>query len=90
MKAIFGKLSIACFVLSFIALILGMTTDLYDALSGVPLFPPIGVVFGYLSALKQETPKCYRYAGFILNFVWFFVGGTMLFLYIFSDLGGVH
>ena len=37
------------------------------------VFPVTGLTLGYLSALKQELPRCYRYIGFFLNLTWFVI-----------------
>ena len=79
MKAIFGKLSILCFVVLIIILFCALPVIFKDDPMGAvimlvfltPLFTTVGLVLGYLSALRQETPKCYRYIGFFMNLVWF-------------------
>ena len=79
MKAILGKLSILCFVALIIILLCAIPIIAADDPMGAvfllvfltPLFTTVGLVLGYLSALKQETPKCYRYIGFFLNLAWF-------------------
>ena len=75
MKAIFGKLSILSFLILITAWLIteltGMRLGLYSEFAVLQY--PIGFLFGYLSLLKQETPKCYRYIGFFLNFVLLFL-----------------
>jgi len=76
MKAIYGKLSIVSFVVPVVSLVALFTLIKYGDVFGLVLFialfllPPIGLILGYLSALKQEIPKYYRYIGFFLNFTW--------------------
>ena len=70
MKAIFGKLSILCFaILVFIVCVIYADGSMKLAMLGylTSLITTVGLVLGYLSALKQETPKCYRYIGFYIN-----------------------
>jgi len=69
MKAKFGKLSIGCFIANIVLLYL-----LYAIFRGtimviVPFVVSMftGLILGYLSALRQEEPKYYRYIGFFLN-----------------------
>ena len=79
MKAIFGKLSILCFVTvvayMLITRLWGELLALYidpNVDFGIILFlPPVFVFFGFLfcvlSSNKKETPQYYRYIGFLLN-----------------------
>ena len=68
-KAFYGKLSILCCVISLISI--GAMFSEFFAFMFIVLFfsLPSGFLFGYLSASKQETPRFYRYVGFLLNFV---------------------
>ena len=83
-SAIYGKLSIVCSVIP-ISLLYFMVVAAISAfyhptvlsktiaiiLNVAVLFSiPVGCLLGYLSLLKQETPKCYRYIGFFLNSLW--------------------
>ena len=78
MKAKFGKLSILCFIIPTIhfCVFIHNYKDVHDGsifsfICTVYLCMPIGLLFGYLSVLKQEIPKCYRYVGFFLNLALF-------------------
>jgi len=92
MKSIFGKLSILCFVILVVIFgiwlrnIFGETDPLGLCFAAIVLSTstPIGFLFGYLSAYRQETPKCYRYIGFSLNFgLWLLGAMTLLILGVF-------
>ena len=81
MTAKFGKLSIGCFI-ALILIDVGDTIycGFWRAKLGWYLMPwtslaywffiVSGIVLGYWSALRQETPKRYRYIGFLLHLVW--------------------
>jgi len=88
-SAIFGKLSIVSFF-ALVALVvtaiilaekrngLSDSAEAWAGITGYSLFL-VGFMLGYLSALKQETPKCYRYIGFLLHFIsLLFLPGCML------------
>jgi hypothetical protein len=73
MKAVFGKSSIFCFVVFLVSTGISVvyywdSGDVIWSGLGVLAFT-FGLLFGYLSALKQETPKYYRYIGFLLYYI---------------------
>ena len=90
MKTNFGRLSILCFIvpiIGFVILRVCVFHSMHNATGGVILlmmtlglsmvFVPLGLVFCLISAKRKETPKCYRYIGLPLNFLW-----ILLFVYL--------
>ena len=85
MKAKFGKLSIWCVIASIVLVCIAKLCEKYFAdtfrmLPATLFLLPImvlifaGIIFGFVSALKQEEPKRYRYVGFLLNLLLILIG----------------
>ena len=74
MNAIFGKLSILCFIAVVVGTVIYGLFNSDDGMGIVlmmcylpMLFVPLGFLLCVISVLKKETPKRYRYIGFSLN-----------------------
>ena len=78
--AFWGKLSILCFVTVIAGTAISKKLDPEPFTTALVLCyllmlcVPLGYLFGIISTVQKEVPKCYRYCGFFLNYVYIFPG----------------